>query len=54
MNFLADESVDGPIVEALREDGHDLQYVAEISPGITDDEVLDAANTRLQRADYRH
>ncbi|MBN2449528.1 MAG: DUF5615 family PIN-like protein [Lentisphaeria bacterium] len=45
MNFLADESVDGPIVVALREDGHDVRYVAEMSSGITDDEVLGTANS---------
>jgi len=44
MNFLADESVDGQIVERLREDGHDVLYVAEMEPGITDDQVLEKAN----------
>ena len=43
MNLIADESVDGPIVERLRTDGHAVPYVAEMSPGITDDEVLDRA-----------
>lgn len=45
MNFLADESIDGSIVAALREEGHDVEYVAEMSPGITDDEVLGTANS---------
>ena len=45
MNFLADESVDASIVERLRSDGHDVAYVAEMSPGITDDEVLNSANS---------
>ena len=40
MNLLADENVDGPIVEGLRDKGHDVQYVAEISPGSSDDEVF--------------
>jgi predicted nuclease of predicted toxin-antitoxin system len=44
VNLLADESVDAPIVERLRLDGHDVAYVAEMRPGITDDEVLDGAN----------
>ena len=44
MNLLADESVDAPIVERLRSDGHSVRYVAEFSPSITDDEVLDRAN----------
>ena len=43
MNFLADESVDRQIVDALREDGHAVLYVTEMDPGISDDEVLDKA-----------
>ena len=46
MNLLADESVDGPVVERLRQDRHDVVYVAEIAPSITDDEVLREANGR--------
>jgi len=44
MNLLADESVDGPIVERLRQDGHRVWYVAEMEPGIPDDAVLSLAN----------
>ena len=40
MKILADESVDGGIVQRLRRDGHDVRYVAEMSPGIMDEEVL--------------
>ena len=40
MTFLADESVDRQIVDRLRLDGHQIVYVAEMSPGITDDVVL--------------
>ncbi len=32
MNFVVDESVDGQIVERLRDDGHSVWYVAEMSP----------------------
>lgn len=46
MKLLADESVDGPIVARLRQDGHDIVYVAELSPGISDDDVLREANDR--------
>lgn len=46
MNFLVDESVDRQIVDRLRQDGHDVVYVAEIEPGINDHEVFDAANQR--------
>jgi predicted nuclease of predicted toxin-antitoxin system len=38
--FLADEGVDGQIVERLRRDGHEVTYVAEMSPGIMDEVVL--------------
>jgi predicted nuclease of predicted toxin-antitoxin system len=43
MNFVADESVDRQIVDALREDDHAVLYVTEMEPGISDDEVLDKA-----------
>lgn len=46
MILLADESVDRPIVERLRQDGHDVTAVAEMAPSITDDEVLQEANSR--------
>jgi len=46
MILLADESVDRLIVDRLRQDGHDTTYVAELAPGITDDQVLQEANTR--------
>ncbi len=44
MNFLADEGVDRQIVDRLRLDGHGVLYIAEMDPGISDDEVLDIAN----------
>jgi predicted nuclease of predicted toxin-antitoxin system len=40
MNLVADESVDRPIVERLRLDGHNVVYVAELAPSISDDAVL--------------
>lgn len=46
MNLVANEGVDRPVVERLRQDGHDVVYVAELSPGITDEEVLQQANVR--------
>lgn len=44
MRLLADEGVDSAIVTRLRSDGHDVVYVAELSPGITDEAVLEFAN----------
>lgn len=44
MNFLADEGVDRPIVDQLRQEGYNLLYVAEMARSIPDDEVLALAN----------
>jgi predicted nuclease of predicted toxin-antitoxin system len=46
MNFLADESVDGPVVDRLREEGHDVLSVAETEPSLPDETVLAMANQR--------
>ncbi|HEX9973169.1 MAG TPA: DUF5615 family PIN-like protein [bacterium] len=44
MNFVADESVDQQIVDRLRRDRHQVWSVAEMTPGISDNIVLDLAN----------
>ena len=44
MRLLCDEAVDRPIVEALRAHGHEVLYVAEMEPGIDDEQVLARAN----------
>ena len=44
MNIMADECVDRQIVEILREEGHDVLYIAEIDPSISDDIVFERAN----------
>jgi predicted nuclease of predicted toxin-antitoxin system len=46
MNFLADESVDGTVVNRLREDGHAVLSVAETEPSLPDEMVLAMANQR--------
>ncbi len=46
MIFLADEGIDRQIVDRLRDEGHFVQYVAEMDPGISDDSVLEWANTQ--------
>ena len=43
MKLVADESVDRRIVWLLREEGHDVVYIAELDPGISDDIVLSIA-----------
>lgn len=45
MNLLADEGVDRPIVESLRQNSHDVIYIAEVDPSISDHDVFDRANT---------
>jgi predicted nuclease of predicted toxin-antitoxin system len=44
MRILADESVDQPVIQQLRDDGFAVESIRELSPGITDDEVLTRAN----------
>lgn len=43
MKLVADESVDKGIVGLLRKEGHDVVYIAELDPGISDDIVLSIA-----------
>ncbi|MBC8327259.1 MAG: DUF5615 family PIN-like protein [Planctomycetes bacterium] len=43
MKLVADENVDKPIVDALRAAGHEVWYVAEQAPGITDEAVIAAS-----------
>jgi predicted nuclease of predicted toxin-antitoxin system len=45
VNLVADEGVDRAVVERLRLDGHEVVYVAELSPSVADEEVLQRANT---------
>lgn len=47
MKFLADEGVDQHIVKRLRQEGHTVLYVAEMEPGVSDDEVLNLANQEI-------
>lgn len=44
MNFVADESVDHPIVMRLRQEEHKVLAIMEMEPGISDEEVLQIAN----------
>lgn len=44
MNLIADENVDKFIVKTLRQDGHNVLYVAEFAPSIDDETVLEQAN----------
>jgi len=44
MKLLADEGVDRQIVDCLRKEGHQVLYIAEMQPGLTDDEILEISN----------
>ena len=44
MRFVADEGVDKVIVDRLRKDGHEILYVMESEPSISDDEVILRSN----------
>ena len=46
MRFLADESVDQPIVNSLRDKDYLVEYITELSPGISDEEVLALAKEK--------
>lgn len=45
MRFLANENFPGPVVRALREQGHDVEWVREIMRGAVDMDVLTRART---------
>ena len=44
MRFVADENIAKLIVERIRQEGHEVIYIAELSPSIIDSEVLKVAN----------
>ncbi len=44
MIFVADESVDKPIVDRLRADGHEVHFIGESDPGLSDESVLSFSN----------
>jgi len=44
MKFLADENVEKPIVDMLRDKGHDVLFMSEITSGTIDDQLLEQAN----------
>jgi predicted nuclease of predicted toxin-antitoxin system len=46
VNIVADEGVDGAIVDRLRGDGYTVFYVAESASGLKDEQVLAAAYER--------
>lgn len=47
---MADDNLDRQIVERLRQDGHVVWYVAEMTPGVSDQDMLNLANHRTSGA----
>lgn len=45
MRFLANENIERPIVDHLRDAGHDVACIGELAPGASDEEVLRLADT---------
>lgn len=43
MNILADENVRRALVQALRDDGHDVSWMSELAPESPDTDVFDLA-----------
>lgn len=43
VRLLADENIAAPLVSMLRNEGFDVTYIAELRPGMTDEEVLGLA-----------
>ena len=46
MNLLADEGIDKPIVDRLRQEGHAFVYIAEAAPSMPDEAILAMANAQ--------
>jgi len=52
MNFLADESCAGPVVQALREAGRDAVAIAEVAKGTVDELVMRRAGTPQRESSW--
>ena len=53
MKLLANENVPLASVRALRDLGHDVASIAEDSPGVSDEEVVDALLQCKDESDLR-
>ncbi len=45
MKLLADEGIDKPIVDRLRQTGFDVHYILETNPGAEDELILSISNS---------
>lgn len=48
MNFVADENIDRQVVEASRDAGHNVIYIADTEPSISNHAVFDHANEKME------
>lgn len=48
MKLLADVNVDRGIVEGLREDGHDVEWLTQTGPRLEDSSLMERAYTNGQ------
>lgn len=48
MKFLADENVEKPIVNLLRNLGHDVKYMTELTKRTVDEQLLDIAQKEFR------
>jgi len=46
VKILADESVDFPVVKVLRDNNYPVDYITEIKPGISDNQVINLAKQK--------
>lgn len=46
MKWVADENIDRQIVDALRAEGHEINYISESAPGAADEDILEAASSK--------
>jgi predicted nuclease of predicted toxin-antitoxin system len=46
MILVADEGIDREIVAQLRKDGHEVFYIAEMLPSVSDSDILDLARKK--------
>jgi len=45
MKLVIDESIEKQIVDVLKDRGYDIWYISDFERGLTDDKVLDLANS---------
>jgi predicted nuclease of predicted toxin-antitoxin system len=45
MNLVLDENIDRPIYDQLSRDGHIIWYIFDVFKGLSDDKVLELANS---------